>query len=192
MMTNENLNPVYTHQDTEDRTTPDFGRCPKLGELKVSYRRSVSRAKSAEPRPSLRTPELCSDYLRKIWDRDTLELREEVVLICLDSSLGANGWVKLFVGGLGECAFDIRLLFGVVLKTASSGFIVAHNHPSGNLTPSADDRSVTRRMAQAANFFGIRFVDHLITSSQGHYSFRMSEPELFISRDVVNDWSHRG
>jgi DNA repair protein RadC len=179
MFTKADLISVYTRQDAQDRTTPDLGRCPKLCELKVGYRRSASRTKTEQPRPRLHMPELCFNYLRKVWDRDTLELREEVVLICLDSSLGANGWVRLYVGGLGDCSLDLRLLFGVVLKTASSGFIVAHNHPSGNLTPSEGDRAITRRMSQAAILLGVRFVDHLITSVDGHYSFRMSEPELF-------------
>jgi DNA repair protein RadC len=173
-MTTDN---VYQFPPTRDdrREIPDFGRCPKLCELKVSYR----RAKAQAVRPVLNMPELCLDYLRKVWDRDTLELREEIVLICLDSSLGANGWVRLYTGGFGECTLDLRLLFAVVLKTASSGFIVAHNHPSGSLTPSDGDRAITRRIAEASLILGVRFVDHIITASTGHYSFRMSEPGLF-------------
>jgi DNA repair protein RadC len=182
MFTQDDLISVYTRQDLQDRTTSDFGRCPKLCELKVGYRRSASRTKTDRRLPTLNEPELCFDYLRKVWDRETLELREEVFLICLNSSLGAQGWIRLFVGGLGECTIDARLLFGVVLKTASRGFVMAHNHPSGDITPSAEDRTITRRIAQGANLLGIQLVDHLITSVDGYYSFRMSEPGLFGAR----------
>ncbi|MFO0937491.1 MAG: JAB domain-containing protein [Gemmataceae bacterium] len=128
-------------------------------------------------------PVVCFDYLRNIWDRDTFELREEIVLICLDSSLGVNGWIRLYAGGFGECTLDPKLLFGIVLTTASSGFILAHNHPSGNLRPSDGDRAVTRRMSTAAKILGIRFVDHIIASSNGYYSFRDAESKLFESVD---------
>lgn len=178
-MTTENL--YKSDFETHDKETGQiFGRCPKLCELKVSYRRPAQRAKNEMIRPVLNRPELCLDYLRKVWDRDTLELREEIVLICLDSSLSANGWVRLYAGGYGECTLDLKLLMGIVLKSASSGFILAHNHPSGSLTPSAEDRAVTRRVDQAAKLLGVRFVDHVITAKTGHYSFRMSEPELFL------------
>ncbi len=49
--------------------------------------------------------------------------------------------------------------------------IVAHNHPSGRLEPSGEDREITARLKSAADILGIALLDHLIFSSQGYYSF---------------------
>jgi DNA repair protein RadC len=51
------------------------------------------------------------------------------------------------------------------------GIILAHNHPSGDITPSAEDRAVTSRIVEAATMLGLRMLDHLIVSDERHYSF---------------------
>lgn len=51
-------------------------------------------------------------------------------------------------------------------------FILCHNHPSGDPTPSAEDRAVTRRIVAAADLLGLDIVDHVIICRDGHYSFR--------------------
>lgn len=160
---------------------------PKLNELKVSYRRRPSKNDFPQTeRPILNEPDKCYDYLRQVWDPDTLELREEIVLICLDRGLAVIGWVRLHAGGISKCIIDLPLLFGVALKTASSAIIIAHNHPSGDLTPSQGDRDVTKRVAAAGEILGIRFLDHLIVSGNGFYSFYSLEAELFDASRVKN------
>lgn len=54
----------------------------------------------------------------------------------------------------------------------ASGFILAHNHPSGDVTPSQQDISLTEGLAQAARSLGVRFLDHLIVGEGEPYSFR--------------------
>jgi DNA repair protein RadC len=153
---------------------------PKLNELRVSYRRRPGSKRFApNERTILDRPEKCYEYLRRVWDTDTLELREEFLLICLDQSLAVNGWVRLHAGGFDTCGLDLRLLFGVAVKTASSAIVIAHNHPTGNLTPSPTDRNITRQIAAAAQLLGIRFVDHLIVTGNGFYSFNERDPSLF-------------
>jgi DNA repair protein RadC len=55
-----------------------------------------------------------------------------------------------------------------LVKTA---IIVAHNHPSGRLDPSPEDREITCRLKEAADTLGIALLDHVIFSSEGFYSF---------------------
>jgi DNA repair protein RadC len=55
-----------------------------------------------------------------------------------------------------------------LVKTA---IIVAHNHPSGRLDPSSEDREITRKLKEAADILGIALLDHIIFSSRGYYSF---------------------
>ena len=155
-----------------------FERSPSLSELKISYRRKASRTRE-RPAEYLRNAKLSENYLRRLWDQDTLELREEVVLVCLSAALEATGWVKLHTGGLMSSSVDLRLLLSVALQTASCAIIVAHNHPSGTLTPSQEDQELTGRIAKACRLIGIRLVDHLILTRNGAYSFSENEPWNF-------------
>jgi DNA repair protein RadC len=53
----------------------------------------------------------------------------------------------------------------------AAAIICAHNHPSGNVTPSTDDRAVTRSLVEAGDVLGIRLLDHVVFSARGFYSF---------------------
>ena len=148
-------------------TLKTLDRTPELAELKVTYKRRLSRK-----RPwTLSSVVQAEDFLRTIWDEETMDLREEFVVVCLDASLTVLGWVRLHVGGLDASTVDARLVFGVALKAASSGLLVAHNHPSGKVEPSEQDKALTRRLRQGARLLGLRFVDHLIMGRGGSYSF---------------------
>lgn len=148
----------------------------RLAELKLSYRRKPKE------RPSLRinSPEVAIRYLRQLWDKETLELREEFVLVCLSNSLDVNGWLRLYTGGFQDCSVDVRLILGIALQTASCAILVAHNHPSGQVMPSQADKKLTAQIAQACHIMGIQLVDHVIMTSDEAFSFRDSDPGAFI------------
>jgi DNA repair protein RadC len=156
-------------------TLKTFERTPNLAELKVSYKRRRPRDDKQEKMPwVLSSPMSCDKYLRTLWDEDTIDLREEFVMVCLNNALEVLGWVKLHTGGLDSSQVDPRLVFGVALQTASAAIVVAHNHPSGSVEPSEADRVMTRRLADGAKLLGIRFLDHLIVNRSSLYSFASS------------------
>lgn len=152
-------------------TLTTFDRTPTLSELKVSYRRGRARpAGPAGRAAAVTSPVAAEDYLRSIWDHDTLELREEFVLVCLTTSLEVIGWIRLATGGLDSTTVDRRLLLGVALQAASSAILVAHNHPSGSVEPSAADLETTRLIAEGARLVGLRLLDHIILTREASYS----------------------
>jgi len=63
------------------------------------------------------------------------------------------------------------------VRQRATAILVAHNHPSGNLEPSVEDRDVTRRLRQAGDIIGIKVLDHLIFSDEGYFS--MLEGNVF-------------
>jgi DNA repair protein RadC len=147
-------------------------RTPHLAELKVTYKRGRRRrARGDDPPRVLNSAARAEEYLRAVWDEDTLDLREEFVVLCLDASLSVIGWVRLHTGGLDSSPVDPRLVFAVALQTASAAIVVAHNHPSGNVEPSEHDAAITRRLSQGAKLLGIRLLDHLILGRSSCYSF---------------------
>lgn len=138
---------------------------PKLAEMKVVYRREPK-----ERTPPIRKAFDLVHYLRTIWNDDTMDLREELILVCLSGCHEVKGWVRLAEGGITSANVDPRLLFGIVLATASVSFILVHNHPSGDTTPSAEDIRVTATVSQGAKLLGLRLLDHIVISRTEHHS----------------------
>lgn len=58
------------------------------------------------------------------------------------------------------------------LELGATGMILVHNHPSGNLQPSKQDKNITRKLINAAATFDILVLDHLIISEKGYCSFK--------------------
>ena len=154
-------------------TLKTLDRTPSLAELKVSYRRGARPKDGKQERMPffVASPVSCEKYLRSVWDDDTLELREEFVLLCLNGAHEVLGWVKLHTGGFNHAPVDLRLVLGVALLTASSAVIIAHNHPSGSLTPSPEDIALTRRLKEAGELIGVNVLDHMILTRSGYTSF---------------------
>ena len=88
---------------------------------------------------------------------------------------GANKPIKtrwITVGLLDSNQVHPREVFADPLMDRSASVIVAHNHPSGTLEPSAEDLAITRRLLRAAELLGIRLLDHLIITRDGFVSLR--------------------
>lgn len=75
-----------------------------------------------------------------------------------------------FMGGWSACMTDPKVILRSALVEYASGIIIAHNHPSGNLTPSDQDLAATKRLSEAAKILDIKLLDHVIISSKGFYS----------------------
>lgn len=96
---------------------------------------------------------------------------EEFWVLLLNQSNKILRKEKISQGGIAETPVDLRLLMKKVLDSQSTAIIVSHNHPSGNLTPSASDRQLTEKIKQACSFFDIRLLDHLVIANNQYFSF---------------------
>jgi DNA repair protein RadC len=77
------------------------------------------------------------------------------------------------IGGVAHAPMEPREVLAAALREpGTAAFIVAHNHPSGDPEPSAEDRAITRRLADAAAVVGVEFLDHVIVGSRGWVSLR--------------------
>lgn len=77
---------------------------------------------------------------------------------------------ELARGTIDQCRVYVREVMRRALEEGASAFIVAHNHPSGSLDPSVEDRKLTGHILSAAKVLEINFLDHLIVSDRGHFS----------------------
>ena len=96
---------------------------------------------------------------------------EEAWVLLMNNSLHIKKAKRLSIGGLTETAFDIRLILKEALLNNATVIAVVHNHPSGNLQPSKDDDNVTTKLKAAAQTMRIHFLDHIIVTDNGYYSY---------------------
>jgi DNA repair protein RadC len=98
--------------------------------------------------------------------------QEHVVSISLS---GAHEVIKVrtvSIGLLTSCPIHPREVFVGPITDHAYSVILVHNHPSGDPTPSDEDRKVTRQLSQAAATLGIKLLDHIIVARRGYYSFQ--------------------
>jgi DNA repair protein RadC len=75
------------------------------------------------------------------------------------------------IGILNSVIVHPREIFRTAIIRNANAIIVAHNHPSGNLEPSAEDIEITNKLRQSGDIIGIKLFDHVIVSNEGYYSF---------------------
>ena len=78
----------------------------------------------------------------------------------------------LFIGTLSSSLVHPREVFAPAIERRAAAVIVAHNHPSGDPSPSREDKEATLRLRRAGELLGIELVDHVVVAERGFYSFR--------------------
>ena len=100
------------------------------------------------------------------------DLNQEVFYVMF---LNRNNEIKaekpFFRGGVAATVIDAKLIFREAINQLACGVILAHNHPSGNLTPSQADLQITRKLREGGKLFDIAVLDHIIVSHRGYFSF---------------------
>ena len=137
----------------------------RIGAALELGRRAVQReARLVGP---LRDSRAVAEYLRpRIGPLD----HEELWLLTLDGRNYLRSARCIAVGGLHACTVLPRDVLRLALMEAASTFVLAHNHPSGDPTPSPGDTSMTRQVAQLGALVGVPLVDHVIVARGGGHS----------------------
>ncbi len=96
---------------------------------------------------------------------------EEFWILLLNHANKVVAKVKIASGGVHQTIVDVKLLFKYALDHLATGIILCHNHPSGNLFPSAADKLLTNKIVDGAKFLDIRILDHVIIGKDEYFSF---------------------
>lgn len=99
------------------------------------------------------------------------ETEEHVYLICFNNKIRLNGIFELSHGTVNASLVTPREVFQKALLCNASGIVIAHNHPSGDTTPSSCDREITDRIKSAGELMSIKLVDSIIVGTD-YYSFK--------------------
>lgn len=100
------------------------------------------------------------------------ERREKVLVLVADAADRVLRLVPVATGGLDSSPLPVREVLHAVLRYDGRAFALAHNHPSGDPTPSVYDRAATEAVGRAADATGLRFLDHVIVAGTSWRSVR--------------------
>lgn len=139
----------------------------KVAEVEVSYKSNYNITE----RPKINSSQDAYRILIQHWQLGRIELLEEFKVILLNTSNRVLGIIDISVGGVQGTLADPKIIFSVALKTNSSKLILAHNHPSGNLSPSDADKRLTEKLKHGGKLLDIEVCDHLIITKHNYYSF---------------------
>jgi len=95
--------------------------------------------------------------------------QEHVSILFLDRGLRIRSIKTVFTGGITQSTIDARVIFRLALLAGATGIIMAHNHPSGNCTPSIDDHKVTNAIKDIGALHQIPLKDHIILGDNNEF-----------------------
>jgi DNA repair protein RadC len=107
--------------------------------------------------------------------------RESFHVVLLDGRHRLIGMEAVSLGTLTASLVHPREVFREAIRRAAAAMLLVHNHPSGDPSPSQEDRAVTRRLQAAGELLGIRVLDHVIVAEDGYFSFREDDPAFGAS-----------
>ena len=108
--------------------------------------------------------------LLKSTEQINLLPEEHIYLICLNTKNNVICYSQVAMGGIDNCIIDLKTIFKTVLLANAGRFILVHNHPSGDPTPSRNDIQITNRLIDASKVMGLEFLDHIIISKNNYAS----------------------
>lgn len=152
----------------------DFMRIPGIGSaraISIAAALELGRRRHAGlslQKISIHSSQDIAHYLQTLL-RD--HHHEVFAVLYLNQANKLNHFEIISEGGITATVADPRIILKKALEEDAVSIILCHNHPSGNLRPSRADQYLTQKIRDAANFFDIRLIDHVIVSDEGYYSF---------------------
>jgi len=160
----KNLNATIQKLGADSLTIDDVKSIKGIGDAKATtvfaalefWRRKFTK----QTAPLIDSPEKAFEHLHHIKNKK----QEHFVLLTLDGARRLINNRVVTIGTLMSSLVHPREVFSYAIEDRAASIIIAHNHPSGSLDISEQDREVTRRLRQAGDIVGIRLDDHIIVS----------------------------
>lgn len=164
-----------TLSNLKNATFEELLKIEGIGRVKAIYLLAVFEVGRRVNLPSVlnrivvRQPQDAADFL---MPEMTHLLQEHFVVLFLNVKNEIINKQTIFIGSLNASIVHPREIFREAVKKSAASIICAHNHPSGNPTPSPEDIEVTKRIAEAGLIIGIELLDHIIIGDHVHTSMK--------------------
>lgn len=162
-------------QDLKNATVEEFMTVNGIGQAKAVQLLAAAELgkriyrKHSEGRYTIRSPEDAAAYL--MTDMSSLS-QEHFVVLFLNVKNEIMHKQTLFIGSLNSSIVHPRDIFREAVKRSAASIVCAHNHPSGNPSPSPEDIEVTKRLIEAGSIMGIELLDHIIIGDHKFISLK--------------------
>ena len=143
----------------------------KAAQIKAAFElaRRVEATATSSPRPQVKTPEDVTGLTLE-WLKG--KKKEHFVAVLLDSRSRLIKVAEVSVGSLDASLVHPREVFNEAISASAASVIFAHNHPSGDPTPSEDDIKLSQRLAAAGDIIGIDVLDHVVVGDNSFISLK--------------------
>jgi DNA repair protein RadC len=124
---------------------------------------------SGDARPQITCPEDAANLMMAVM---STEAQEQLRVMLLDSKHRVQRTVLVYVGNVNASMVRVAEVFQHAIKDNAAAIIVAHNHPSGDPTPSTEDVRMTESLVRASKLLDIELLDHLVIGHQKYVSLK--------------------
>lgn len=131
-------------------------------EVTVNYRNQKMLTET------LRQPEEVARVLREILPDNS---REHFMAVYLNGAHQVIAYSIVSTGTANSSLVHSREVFQPALLCGATALLIGHNHPSGETTPSSEDKAITKRLKEVSDLIGIKLLDHVIVTDDDYYSF---------------------
>ncbi|EDM37887.1 DNA repair protein [Pedobacter sp. BAL39] len=139
----------------------------KIPEIKLMYNPRVK----ASDRPKVGNAAETYKIFIQDWNRHKIYLIEQFKILLIDKRMSVLGIVTIGSGGLDGVYVDPKMVFAPAIISGASAIVLAHNHPSGEVTPSPADIKLTNDLVTLGEILHVKVLDHLIVTRGHYYSF---------------------
>jgi len=136
--------------------------------IKIKILQLREEFKEYDVRPLVSSPIKVYELLKPMFLSD----KESFLMLSLNTKNGVTAIRTISIGSLNANIVHPREVFKAALFDSAASIIVAHNHPSGDPTPSKEDIDITKKLLEAGNLLGITLLDHVIVGDGRHFSMK--------------------
>jgi DNA repair protein RadC len=137
-----------------------------IPEITVSYKDTVKPSERFRVENAADTAKIL-----EVAYKDCMQHHEEVHVLYLNKSHRVLGILNVAKGGIDGALVDIKIILQTALKVSASAIIISHNHPSGSMFPSNDDKDLTNKIKSGCEAVGLKLLDHVIMTEDTYCSF---------------------
>jgi DNA repair protein RadC len=160
-------------QEAGKASIHDLCRFSGIGEAKaltIIAALELGRRRNKTPGPKI-TKILSSRDIYELMQPVFSDLNhEEFWIVILNKANFVKGKFMISKGGMAGTVADPKIIFKIALEQNAANLVLLHNHPSGNLEPSAEDINITKKLMAAGLLLELRVLDHLIVTNLGYCS----------------------
>jgi DNA repair protein RadC len=106
--------------------------------------------------------------------------QEEIYVLALNTKLELTNLSRVYIGTINISVVSPREIFRFLFLSNANSFIMVHNHPSGDCTPSVQDIELTQQLKEVGNLLGCKLNDHIIIGEKMHYSFQIQRSFEYV------------